>query len=129
ITKCSVAAELLACCIYKAHSSLGRRYSSHCFLVRFPPTSAAHKRRRSFVAYPRPGQVNLPGTRASVLRPSPCVGAEKPVHAVGLSASLSTPSASLWGARRTAGFRGGGLPQAPDRAGEVELAGLRLRHH
>ena len=27
------------------------------------------------------------------------------------------------------GFRGGRLPQAPDRAGEIELAGLRLRHH
>src|SRR5208283_2780163 len=70
MTKCCVAAELLACCIYEAHSSLGRRDSSHCFLVRFLPTSAAHKRRRSFVAYPRPGQVNLPGTGARQRLPS-----------------------------------------------------------
>jgi hypothetical protein len=38
---------------------------------------------------------------------------------------MQTPCTAGWPVR----FRGGGVTQAPDRAREIELARLRLRHH
>src|SRR5208283_5759836 len=52
----------------------------------------------------------------------------QPVDTLSLAPLRPLPRFAL-GARRTAGFRGGGLPQAPNRPRQIELTGLRLRHH